>query len=74
MVGRVGSGKSSLVQALLGEMEKEGGTVRVSAAQRHRMLAHGQERRPVFKHQRRQPGQIAPFGILRSHAAASGQR
>jgi ABC-type hemin transport system ATPase subunit len=27
VVGRVGSGKSSLVQALLGEMEREGGRV-----------------------------------------------
>lgn len=29
VVGRVGSGKSSLVQALLGEMEKAAGTVSV---------------------------------------------
>ena len=29
MVGRVGSGKSSLVSALLGEMEKASGRVRV---------------------------------------------
>lgn len=29
VVGRVGSGKSSLVQALLGEMEKSKGTVKV---------------------------------------------
>lgn len=32
IVGRVGQGKSSLIQAILGEMEKQDGTVKVGGA------------------------------------------